>query len=394
MRERAGAEDAVRRPVERRGDPGRVADRRDRAVEIVRRARAPAGAAAACGGSRAPPPRARRRRSRARARAAARPARRRGRRSPTRRARELVEHRGRALGVRAVVERQRDAIPRLEPAVDPVGATRARGTCAASARARTSRRLTRRARARARPPTAARRARAPARAATCNAARSAEFSSALPRDDLGDAVAAERRVVDADVAAAPAVGDRRAAADVRLEHGEAAGRVHERVRRREPLAHLLGEPDDAHALLRRRSVRQAGPRRSSLRPQRQATIATRRARARCRSRSRDRRPPSRRPRRARPCPSAGRSRAARAVAGSHGRDELGPGEAVHHLRRPSPARRPCAPLPIDSGWVTRWRSTPGAAQQCIIGEIGDRRDDRDVELALRRRPPSTSVVTG
>ena len=55
----------------------------------------------------------------------------------------------------------------------------------------------------------------------------------------------------------PAVGDHRAAADDRLEHGQAGGRVHERVGRRQPVAHAIGEADGAQAALAREARREA-----------------------------------------------------------------------------------------------------------------------------------------
>ena len=93
-RERAGAEDAVRRPVAARRAPGRVADHaRARARG---RARAPPSfaAAAACGGTRGARSRGPPRRSRPRHRGSARPARRRGRTWPSRPRGELLEHGG------------------------------------------------------------------------------------------------------------------------------------------------------------------------------------------------------------------------------------------------------------------------------------------------------------
>ena len=207
--------------------------------------------------------------------------------------------------------------------------------------ARTSR-LTRRARARARPPRAARRARGPARAARSSAPRSARSRSRSRADDLGDPVAPERRVVDADVPAAPAVGDRRAAAHVRLEHGQPAGRVDERVARREPLAHLLGEADHPHARL-------AGVARTQ--PRAQLLVAAAEARDDGRRPSCERRVD--RALEVADAPASAGDEHDLAVGGQAERRarrervarprELRPRQPVHDLRRRSPHRRPRAP---------------------------------------------------
>ena len=140
---------------------------------------------------------------------------------------------------------------------------------------------------------------------------------ALALDDLGDPVAAERRVVHADVAAAPAVRDRRAAAHIRLEHGQAAGRVDERVSGREPFAHLLREADQADSVLA--CVPRSQPCAQLLVAPAQADDdGAVQSRAPRRRRPRGRRRPSRRRRRARPSRRRGRPSAARAATGSHG----------------------------------------------------------------------------
>ena len=151
-----------------------------------------------------------------------------------------------------------------------------------------------------------------------SAPRSAPSSSLSQSDDLCDPVTPEGRVVRADVAAAPAVRDRRAAADVRLEHRQPAGRVDERVGRGEPLAHLLGEADQPNAVLVGDSgarAARAAPRFDRRGTRRRSTVEGERRVDRAR---RDRRRPSRRRRRARPCrrPAGRAPRAPRR--GSHG----------------------------------------------------------------------------
>ena len=79
-------------------------------------------------------------------------------------------------------------------------------------------------------------------AAGCEGALERAPELAARRRDLGEAEAAKRLVVAADVPASPAVRDRRAAAHQRLEHRQAAGRVHERVGGGEPVGHASVNP--------------------------------------------------------------------------------------------------------------------------------------------------------
>ena len=159
---------------------------------------------------------------------------------------EQLEHGRRGLGMRAVVERERDCARRdgsLDPEAprQPRHVRRRRGHEPVephSTRARTSGRRGRQLHDRQRP-TAAPRERP----------RDRDPELVAPPDHLRQAVPAERLVVRADVAAPPAVGDRRAAADRRLEDRQPAGRVHQHVGGGKPVAHLLGEPDDPDAAL-------------------------------------------------------------------------------------------------------------------------------------------------
>src|SRR5207237_8167865 len=66
----------------------------------------------------------------------------------------------------------------------------------------------------------------------------------------------EGLVVGADVTAAPAVRDRRTAAHVRFQHGQAGGRVDECVACSEPLRHPVGETFDAYAAVVREALRE------------------------------------------------------------------------------------------------------------------------------------------
>jgi len=63
----------------------------------------------------------------------------------------------------------------------------------------------------------------------------------LGTGDLRQPEANERAVGSANVPDPEAVGDHRAAADDRLEHGQPGARVHERVGRRQHVAHPVGE---------------------------------------------------------------------------------------------------------------------------------------------------------
>ena len=71
----------------------------------------------------------------------------------------------------------------------------------------------------------------------------------LGAGNLGQAEAFEGGVVGAQVTGREAVGDDGAAADVSLEHGQAGGRVDHRVGGGHPVAHLLGEAEDADLLV-------------------------------------------------------------------------------------------------------------------------------------------------
>ena len=64
------------------------------------------------------------------------------------------------------------------------------------------------------------------------------------RRHLGQPEALERLVADPDVPVSEAVGDDRAAADDRLEHGQPGARVDERVAGGEHVAHPVGEAHD------------------------------------------------------------------------------------------------------------------------------------------------------
>ena len=88
--------------------------------------------------------------------------------------------------------------------------------------------------------------------------------------DLRDPEAPERLVVRPDVPATPAVGDRRAAAHVRLEHRQPARRVDERVAGREPVGHPSVKPSTRTRGSPPKS-RASAPRSSSFRPHRQTT---------------------------------------------------------------------------------------------------------------------------
>ena len=104
------AEDPVGRPVVGDRLAAGVLDRRSRPFGVLEE-RARRSAAAGCGGGgSAARPGGRRRRSRRPAPVGARPARRRGRRLPWRRLAQGLEHRRRALRVRAVIEGEGDAV--------------------------------------------------------------------------------------------------------------------------------------------------------------------------------------------------------------------------------------------------------------------------------------------
>ena len=134
-------------------------------------------------------------------------------------------------GVRAVVEGQRDASSRSSVHGRSRRRARpARTTGAAAGRSQSSPHAASASTSEAadgqrREREPGRRPRSPARR------RSAAASSALRRRDLGEPERRNAALLRADVAAAPAVRDRRAAAHVRLEHGQPAGRVDERVGR-------------------------------------------------------------------------------------------------------------------------------------------------------------------
>ena len=255
--------------------------------------------------------------------------------------------------MRAVVERQRDAVV----AVEAVGRCRTHarrrrvrppaGTSQLSRDERQHERGRRRQGGEGEPGLGAQ----PVRGGARSRSRRVRATSAKP-------IPAKRLVVDPDVAAAPAVRDRRAAADVRLEHGEPSGRVDEGVGCREPLAHVLREPDHAHARLRARSARAAagGPRcghTGTRRPRRRAAALRP-------PRSRDHPRPSLRPRRGRSSPSQAGRGSARGAASQASRTRVASGRA-----RP---RRRCRP-----------------------GDLADLLDhggvDDEVQVDSRRGPP-------
>ena len=311
--------------------------------------------------------------------AAARPARRRGRTSRVAPARSSCSSTaGVPSRMRPVVEGERDPAAARQPAAGCRTAPRRGGTTGAAAgahqaRAAPSERATRPSRSMRRRRLAstndaadgsvreARRRRAPPLE---RARRRAARSAAGVVGDLGEAEAAERRgCAPRTWPAPPAVRDRRAAAHHRLEHGQPAGRVDERVGGGEPVGHLVGEPLDAHARRRRRS------RCSQLRAELVVAAAQaddlvdarrRRApRATAPSTSPTPQPP----------PETSTIFAARGRARARGarrrlrarREELRRGEAVdavHRRRR----RRRSAHLGDRLGCVTRWRSAPGVAQ--------------------------------
>ncbi len=271
---------------------------------------------------------------------------------------EQLEDRRRPVGVWPVIERQHD-LRRLDPALDVVG-LRERGNDRRRrghepveihvASERTSDAADGSA-ARARP--GARREPSTPRSAVPSS-RSEPTTSAMPW--RSNAALFARRC-----AATPAVGDRRAAAHVRLQHGQPAGRVDERVGGAEPLAHLVGEADEAHARLAAHSAARAGRagRRSARRGRRRGRPPP--ERARCRSPRRDRRRPSHRRRRSRSGrrradPSASRASPRSTACANSGR--VSPCTASTSASLPATSRTSS----IDSGCVTRWRSTPGAAQ--------------------------------
>ena len=90
---------------------------------------------------------------------------------------------------------------------------------------------------------------------------------------LGQPEALERAVGGPDVAVAEAVGDHRAAADDRLEDGQSAAGVHQRVAGRQHVAHPIGEAHEPQArLVAERAWR---PRRGACRCARTGTARSR-----------------------------------------------------------------------------------------------------------------------
>ena len=163
----------------------------------------------------------------------------------------------------------------------------------------------------------------------------------------------------AHVPVAEAVGDHRAAADDRLEHGQPGARVDQRVRGREHVAHPVGEAHHAQARIAREALGTCA--REGSRCGRKGTARSRPATASAASRRRaGRRRPSRRPTPRSPSVSgqAERARASRASAA--------PGTRARSAAWPSgrcPGRRSARPRRADSGWVMKCRSMPGWAQK-------------------------------
>ena len=75
--------------------------------------------------------------------------------------------------------------------------------------------------------------------------------------NLGQAKAPQRLVALPDVAVAEAVGDHRATADDRLEHGQTGAPANQRVARREHVPHSVGEAHQPHVVHRRTASRHA-----------------------------------------------------------------------------------------------------------------------------------------
>ena len=179
--------------------------------------------------------------------------------------------------------------------------------------------------------------------------RRTDSSSWLGARHLGQAEAFEGGVVGAQVTGREAVGDDRAAADVGLEHGQAGGRVDHRVGGRHPVAHLLGEAEDADLLVVAEALLEllAGDLVAAGDADDQGVLVGER---RARSRPRGRRSPSRRRRRGRPERGRGRRaprgrRGGCAASGTRARSA-----GATHSTVPGPTS--LSTSSIDSGWVT------------------------------------------
>ena len=177
---------------------------------------------------------------------------------------ELPEHGRRPLAMRAVVERQCDAAAARQAQRDPEGRREGRGDGRCGGRAPCADGGSKKESATTHVPRLAPRPRrAPATRLTgssgnatavrpsSSAAATASRSAARRRRDAREPEAREGAVVRADVTAPPAVRDRRAAAHQRLEHGQPAGRMDERIGRGEPVRHLVRERLGPHTLVAR-----------------------------------------------------------------------------------------------------------------------------------------------
>ena len=152
------------------------------------------------------------------------------------------------------------------------------------------------------------------------------------------------RVGGAHVAVAEAVGDDRAAADDRLEHGQPGARVDQRVAGREHVAHPVGEAHQPQPRLVAELRLATRARSLSLRPHRQSTIASGHGQRGAGGARAGRRRPSRRRRRAITLPSAGSAERPAGVGAGAGGEEggrgrrLGPADAVRDRRSARPPR--------------------------------------------------------